>query len=111
MKYKRFLDLTDDEIKDIVTDIFKPLNIGCIERNKDWNEIEVEIVTTWEVDEDEDPIEITDTITLRYTSDWCDGFPVKNNDYWKWIRFLCDKGVSPYYEALKDKEENDLDTE
>ena len=107
MEYRRFLDLTDDEIKEVITDIFRPTKIGYIEKNKKWNEIEVEIVTEWEVDEGEDPTEITDIITLRHTSDWCDGFPVENNDYWKWIEFLCYKGINPYYEALKEKEEND----
>ena len=45
MKYRRFLDLTDDEIAEIVIKIFQPTKIGYIERSKKWNEIIVEITT------------------------------------------------------------------
>lgn len=34
MKYREFLDLTDDEIKQIITDIFHPVKIENIERYK-----------------------------------------------------------------------------
>lgn len=106
MKYRRFLDLTDDEITEIVIKIFQPTKIGYIERSKKWNEIIVEITTEWQVD-DEYPEAITEPITLRHTSNWCDcDFQTNDEDYWEWIKFLCDKRINPYYEALKEKEEN-----
>ena len=105
MEYRRFLDLTDNEIKDVITDIFRPTKIGYIERNKEWNEIEVEITTEWEVDEGEDNFEITEPITLRYTSDWIEcNFSISHEDYIKWIKFLHSKGINPYYEKLKEEE-------
>lgn len=42
MKYREFLDLTDDEIKYILTEIFHPVSIGEIRRDFTWNEIVVE---------------------------------------------------------------------
>lgn len=34
LKYREFLDLTDEEIKFILTEIFNPVKIGSIERDK-----------------------------------------------------------------------------
>ena len=39
----KFLDLTDEEIKQIVMDIFQPKKITCIKRNKKWDEITCKI--------------------------------------------------------------------
>lgn len=45
MHYREFLDLTDDEIKQIVTDIFAPVKIENIKRYKKWNYIAVKHLT------------------------------------------------------------------
>ena len=34
LKYREFLDLTDEEIRFILTEIFHPVNIGNIERDR-----------------------------------------------------------------------------
>lgn len=45
LKYREFLDLTDGEIRFILTEIFHPVSIENIERDKEWNEFTVEMTT------------------------------------------------------------------
>lgn len=45
MKYREFLDLTDEEIRFILTDIFHPIKIKNIQRDIEWNEFTVDMIT------------------------------------------------------------------
>ena len=88
LKYREFLDLTDEEIKFILTEIFNPVKIGSIERDKEWNEIAVEMTTG--------EFEIEDTITLKMPSIHSCGlevdFSLTKEDKLKWKQFILAKG-------------------
>ena len=64
LKYREFLDLTDEEIKFILTDIFNPIKIENIQRDKEFDEITAEITTGGWDDGEDDNFEVTDEITL-----------------------------------------------
>ena len=98
MKYREFLDLTDDEIKQIVTDIFHPVKIENIERHKKWNNFTVDITTDGWRTREGDTMEITDNITLTINDIFVD-FHVEPKDEWKWQQFLLAKGCN---QLLKD---------
>lgn len=98
MKYREFLDLTDDEIKQIVTDIFHPVKIENIERHKKWNNFTVDITTDGWRTREGDTMEITDNITLTINDIFVD-FHVEPKDEWKWQQFLLAKGCN---KLLKD---------
>lgn len=107
-RYREFLDLTDDEIKFILNDIFHPVKIENIQRDKDWNEFILEMTTGgWNDGEDED-FEITDEITLKLPTSYDCGlevdFSLNEEDRLKWRQFLLAKGCdyrlkdNPYIE-------------
>lgn len=56
---KSFLDLTDEEVRQVVTDMFSPKKITCIKRHKKLDEITCNIYTEW-VSTDDDGKEVTD---------------------------------------------------
>lgn len=108
IQYREFLDLTDEEIKFILTEMFNPTKIGKIERDKEWNEITVEMTTGgWDDGEDED-FEIEDVITLKMPTVYNYGlevdFSLTREDKLKWSQFLLAKGCdyrlkdNPYME-------------
>lgn len=90
LKYREFLDLTDEEIKFILTEIFNPVKIDNIQRDKDFDEITAEI-TTGGWDDGEDTFEVTDEITLSMTGMEVD-FSLCAEDKLKWRQFLLAKG-------------------
>lgn len=47
LKYRKFISLTDDEIKLIIKDMFHPESINYIEKDKKYDEIKVGISTKW----------------------------------------------------------------
>lgn len=49
LKYREFLDLTDEEIEFILKDIFHCSKVENIHRDKKFNNITAEITTTWDV--------------------------------------------------------------
>ncbi|WP_281740651.1 hypothetical protein [Holdemanella biformis] len=98
MQYREFLDLTDDEIKQIVTDIFAPVKIENIKRYKKWNSFTVDITTDGWGDGEGGTMEITDNIELTMDDISVD-FHVEPEDEWKWKQFLLAKGCN---ELLKD---------
>ena len=60
MQYREFLSLTDDEVKQIVNDIFIPEKITCITRSKKHGEIRCKIYVEWETtDENDEPVVYT----------------------------------------------------
>ena len=79
MKYREFLSLTDEEIRFILTDIFHPIKIENIQRDKEFNEITEEVVLS------------LSSIDIDFSLDYEDQF--------KWRKFLLAKGCD---ERLKD---------
>lgn len=103
MKYREFLSLTDEEIKFILMDLFKPVKIENIQRDKHFNEITLDMTTDgWQTEETKN-FEITDTVVL--TTTYINGdFSIEDADIIKWRQFLLAKGVdallkdNPYLE-------------
>ena len=93
MKYREFLDLTDDEIRQIVTDIFHPVKIENIKRYKKWNNFTVDITTDGWGDGEGGTMEITDNIELTMDDISVD-FHVEPEDKGKWQQFLLAKGCN-----------------
>lgn len=91
LKYREFLDLTDEEIEFILKDIFHCSKVENIHRDKKFNNITAEITTTWDVGEPEYS-EITDEITLTENSIDEVDFSLAKGDLLKWKQFLLAKG-------------------
>ena len=98
---RKFLDLSEDEIEQIVTDIFSPKKITCIKKSKKWDEITCKIYTEWETtDDDGNEISeiIPDEITLMNPFDYGEDaiqaeFQLNGNDYKKLKQFCFAKGI------------------
>lgn len=103
LKYREFLDLTDEEIEFILKDIFHCKKVENIYRDKKFNHITVEITTIWDTGEEEDS-EIVDEITLTENSIDEADFSLVKGDLLKWKQFLLAKGCdyrlkdNPYME-------------
>lgn len=93
MKYREFLDLTDDEIKQIITDIFHPVKIENIERDEDFNCFTVDITTDGWTDGEDEAMEMTDNIELTMDNISTD-FTVYAEDRRQWRQFLLVKGCN-----------------
>lgn len=94
LEYRNFLDLTDEEIEFILKDIFEATKVENIIRNKEYNEIEVDITTQWEdPDEENGYINITDNITL-YEDNISVPFSLDTKDKLRWKQFLLSKGCN-----------------
>lgn len=99
----KLIDLTNDEIKQILQDIFQPKKITCIKRNKKYDEIYCKMYTEWKSinDNGEEEINlIADDITLRnpFNNDKYDSFGITDfeityNDYKKLKQFCYAKGI------------------
>lgn len=102
-----FLELTNDEIRQIVNDIFQPKKISCIKKSKEWDEITCKIYTKWESVDDSGKIVVDligDTITLRnpfnYGKDAIEAdFRINKDDYDKLKQFCYAKGI--YGESIE----------
>ncbi len=53
MTTRRFVDLTTDEVRQIVTDMFAPKKITNIKKSKRYDEITCTIYTEWETTDDD----------------------------------------------------------
>lgn len=103
MEYREFLSLTDEEVKQIVTDIFAAKKVTNIKRSKKCDEITCKIYTEWETTDDDGnkiPELIPDELTM------CDPFKYGENalhvdfkllssDYIKLKQFCIAKGILP----------------
>ena len=108
IQYREFLSLTDEEIKFILTEMFNPTKIENIERDKEWNEITVEITTGGWDNGEEGEFEMEDVITLKMPTNYSCGlevdFSLTSEDKLKWSQFLLAKGCdyrlkdNPYME-------------
>lgn len=100
MKYRDFISLTNDEIIDIVYDIFKPKHIKSIDRDRINQTIDVTIVTDgWVIDDDGNTIDITDVVELRdpfinNNGITCD-FSIYPSDLWRYEQYLFALGIHP----------------
>lgn len=96
MKYRELLDLTDDEIKYILTEIFHPVSIGEIRRDYTWNEIVVEMTTGGWNDGDEEDFDIEDEVTLKMPTAYSCGlevdFSLSKDDIFRYQQFLLAMG-------------------
>lgn len=108
MKYRKFLDLTNAEIRFIVSDIFNPTRIFDICRDKKRNEITLNIVTDGWQDGERDNFEIIDEVVLSLPNGYHGGissdFPLSREEELKWEKYLLAKGCdhrlkdNPYLE-------------
>jgi hypothetical protein len=90
MKYREFLDLTDEEIKFILTDIFHPTKIENIYRDAECNEIYADITTDgW--DDGEEVFDVTDEVELSLNGISVPFSQTPEDDF-KWNQFLFAKG-------------------
>lgn len=130
-QYRKFTDLSKDEIRQIVSDIFHPKKITNIETHKRDEEITCTIYTEWEGRDDNGNPEIDlipDTLTLRNPFEYGEDaievdFPLRYNDYLKLKQFCFAKGIfnedwvndNPYLpkedKPLEQKEESILNQE
>ena len=103
MNYREFLNLTDDEIRFIVNDIFSPAEISNIQRHITSNTITCDITTGGWDNREEAAFEITDELELGMPSTMNCGinvdFSISVDDITKWKKFLLAKGCN---ELLKD---------
>lgn len=103
MEYREFLSLTNDEVKQIVTDIFDAKKVTNIKRSKKWDEITCKIYTEWETTDDDGnkiPELIPDELTIRDPFKYNEGalnvnFQLKSSDYIKLKQFCIAKGILP----------------
>ena len=92
IKYREFMDLTDDEIIFIIKDIFPyTRKVDQIERDKKHNTISCQIYIM-----DEYP-EFADVLDLSIPSGFDDGitthdFSLTHVEIWKWKQYLLAKG-------------------
>ena len=96
LKYRKFTDLSDEEIKYALNDILHPHSIDNIERSEELNCIFVDVETDWGTDREHKYILDTITLTKEEISvPWFD----TGKDNYKWQQFLLAKGCN---ELLKD---------
>ena len=102
LKYREFLDLTEEEICTILTDIFHPVKIENIRKDSDWNTITAEITTGGWDDGDGELFEVTDEVELALPMSGHGisvDFSISDKDVWRYKQFLLAKGCNP---LLKD---------
>lgn len=96
-----FLDLTDEEVRQIVTDIFGAKKVTCIKRSKKWDEITCKIYTEWETTDDNGNTVAClcdDILTLRNPFNYGEealhvDFPLRREDYDLLKSFCYAKGI------------------
>lgn len=103
MEYRDFMDLTNEEIKFIVNEIFHPKKITNIKKSKKWNRFTCDITTGgWDDGETKD-FEVTDELELEMPNGRSNGihidFSINAEDTTKWKQYLLAKGCN---ELLKD---------
>lgn len=99
IKYREFLDLTDEEIEFVINDIFPyTKQINNIERDKKWNRISCDIYIM------EEYPEYADTLDLSLNTIETHDFILTDEELLKWKQFLLAKGCdyrlkdNPYME-------------
>ena len=103
MEYREFLSLTNEEVKQIVTDIFAAKKVTNIKHSKKWDEITCKIYTEWETTDDNGkevvdliPDELTLCDPFKYGEDALHvQFQLKSSDYIQLKQFCIAKGILP----------------
>lgn len=94
--FRLITDLQDSDIRQIITDLFKPIRIKEIRRWFSYQEVDVSFVWDWNGEK------ITDSVRLTVpTVDNCGidaDFSVNADDCDKYNKFLLAKGVNPLLE-------------
>lgn len=88
IEYKEFLDLTDEEIEFIINDIFHPIKVDNIQRNKKCNSISCDIYIM------EEYPEFADTLDLYVNKIMTHDFLITEDENFKWEQFLLAKGCN-----------------
>jgi hypothetical protein len=88
LKYRKLVDLTDEEVRFILTDIFEAIKVDDIHRDMDFNTITAQMTTGGWGSENE---EITDTVEMS-EDDISVDFGIPEEDLFKWQQFLLAKG-------------------
>ena len=127
MKARNLLDLTNEEVKQIVTDIFSCKKVTNIKRDKKYDEITCNIYTEWHSvnDKGEDEYDtVCDELTLKNPFDYGEDaihvdFSVRRDDYKKLKQFCFAKGIygqeidflfdNPYIEEKVEEYEEDIE--
>ena len=96
-RFRKLTDLTNDEIKQIINDLFHPINIGDIAKYYKYQEIVVSFTWDWndEIIEDDIKLSVPSINDGGLSAD----FTLNAEDYLRYNQFLLAKGVNPY---LKD---------
>ena len=102
LKYRKLTDLTDEEIKFAINDIIYPESIGEIERDTEYDTIDVDVTTDW--GEGGEVSLVEDTLTLDHNTIHTPWYSYGNEDL-RWKQFLLAKGCNrllkdnPYLEV------------
>lgn len=91
IKYRKLTSLTDNEIKQILTDIFAPIKIENMVRDKDDEIITADITTGGWDDGETHGFEVTDEIEMT-TSTIKAPFSITSGDCLLYKKFLLAKG-------------------
>lgn len=94
VEQRKFTDLTKDEVRQIVQDIFEPKRITNIKVSKTYDEITCNIYTEW----GDDAELVCDELTLKNPFDYGEDaiivdFQVNRDDYMKLKQFCYAKGI------------------
>lgn len=99
---KKFTDLTDDEARQIITDIFQPKKITCLRRHKKDDTFTCNIHSEYEGDEEDDGKPFTVCDELEIDNPWTLGlnaidvdFGLCTGDYTLLKQFCIAKGIIP----------------
>lgn len=88
LQYRKFLDLTDEEIKFIINDIFHPIKVDNIQRDGKSNIISCDIYIM------EEYPEFADTLDLYINKIITHDFLITEDENFKWKQFLLAKGCN-----------------
>ena len=91
--FRELTDLTDDEIKQIITDLFHPISIDSISR---YGYDEILVLFTWKWNDDIIEDEIRMSVPGFANGGISADFTLSAEDYLRYNQFLLAKGVNPY---------------
>lgn len=96
--YREFMSLTDEEIKEIMLDIFVTERVDNIQRDEKWGRITCDIYIMEEYPDCADEI-VMELPSVHSCGLSTHDFEIAHEEYWKWQQWLLAKGCD---ERLKD---------
>lgn len=100
LKYREFMSLTDEEITEIIKDIFPNTSrVDNIKRFEKWERIECDIYIIEEYPDIADTLELVVPSEINPVGINTHDFNLTVEEYWKWSQWLLAKGVD---DRLKD---------